>query len=95
MAVANVIYNRVQDGRFPNSITGVVFQSGQFTPADNEAELRAITPSAGALAAVQQIFVEGNRILPLEVVYFRSASRGTAWGSRTYFTTIGGNAFYS
>ncbi|MDD4075955.1 MAG: cell wall hydrolase, partial [Eubacteriales bacterium] len=95
LAVANVIYNRVQDSRFPNTITGVVFQSGQFTPADEEAALRSVTPSAGAMAAVQQIFVDGNRILPPEIVYFRAASRGTAWGKRTYYATIGGNAFYS
>ncbi len=95
LAVANVIFNRVQDSRFPNTITGVVFQSGQFTPADEETALRSVTPSAGALAAVQQIFVDGNCILPPEIVYFRAASRGTAWGKRTYYATIGGNAFYS
>ena len=33
LAVATVIMNRVESSRFPNSISGVIYQSGQFTPA--------------------------------------------------------------
>ena len=32
LAVATVIMNRVNSGRFPNSISGVVYASGQFAP---------------------------------------------------------------
>lgn len=32
VAVGNVILNRVRDPRFPNTISGVVYQSGQFEP---------------------------------------------------------------
>lgn len=35
LAVANVILNRVEDGNFPNSIRGVIYQPRQFTPARN------------------------------------------------------------
>lgn len=33
--VASVIINRVNSKKFPNTIKGVLFQSGQFTPAQN------------------------------------------------------------
>ena len=33
VAVGAVVLNRVRDGRFPNTITDVIYQSGQFTPA--------------------------------------------------------------
>lgn len=94
LAVANVIYNRWKNSSFPNTISGVIFQSNQFTPADSEAELRAVTPSAGAISAVNQIFVNGNLVLPENVLYFRAARKGTSWRSHTYFATIGGNAFF-
>ncbi|SER74371.1 cell wall hydrolase [Lachnobacterium bovis] len=33
LAVGSVILNRVHSPKFPNSLTGVIYQSGQFTPA--------------------------------------------------------------
>lgn len=33
VAVGAVVMNRVESGRFPNSIKSVIYQSGQFTPA--------------------------------------------------------------
>lgn len=33
LAVGAVVMNRVRSGRFPNSIRGVIYQSGQFGPA--------------------------------------------------------------
>ena len=33
MAVGAVVMNRVRSGSFPNTITEVIYQSGQFTPA--------------------------------------------------------------
>ena len=35
LAVGAVVMNRVRSGSFPNSISGVVYQSGQFTPASS------------------------------------------------------------
>lgn len=35
LAVGAVVMNRVQSSSFPNSISGVVYQSGQFTPASS------------------------------------------------------------
>lgn len=33
VAVGSVVMNRIKSGRFPNSLEGVVYQRGQFTPA--------------------------------------------------------------
>lgn len=35
IAVGAVVMNRVKSGSFPNSISGVIYQSGQFTPASS------------------------------------------------------------
>lgn len=35
VAVASVVVNRMESSRFPNTLRGVIYQSGQFTPAMN------------------------------------------------------------
>lgn len=37
LAVGAVVMNRVKSGRFPSSVSGVIWQSGQFTPASSGA----------------------------------------------------------
>ncbi|MPM93844.1 hypothetical protein SDC9_140986 [bioreactor metagenome] len=88
VAVANVIYNRVCSSKFPNSIYDVVYQKSQFSTSSLK------TPSSAALAAVQQIFVDKNLLLPAEVLYFQAASRGTTRDGYTYYGTFGGNVFF-
>lgn len=95
IAVANVIYNRLRSSRFPNSLEGVVFDEGQFSPAENEKTLRAVHPSSGAVDAVLEIFARGKTILPKNVLYFRASRLGKEWSSsRTYYGQYGGNYFY-
>ena len=93
-AVANVILNRVLSSKFPNTVEGVVFQSGQFSPANDEAKLRAVTPSSTVVSAVEAVF-GGDTVFGSNVVYFRSASKGTSWSGKTYCGTFGGNVFFS
>lgn len=88
VAVANVIYNRVHSSKFPNTIYDVVYQKSQFSTSSLK------TPSSAALAAVQQIFVDKNPILPPEVLYFHAASRGTSRDGYNYYGTFGGNIFF-
>lgn len=88
VAVANVIYNRVHSSSFPNTIEEVLYQKNQFSTSNLKA------PSTAALAAVQQIFIDGNLILPAEVMYFQAASRGTDRSGYTYYGTYGGNVFF-
>ena len=93
-AVANVIYNRIASSRFPDSVSGVVFQKNQFTVARDEDKLRAVVPVSKTIEAVNQIFVNGDRFMPEDVLYFRSSKKGTSWDKRVYYATFGGNSFF-
>ena len=74
-AVANVIYNRIASSRFPDSVSGVIFQKNQFTVARDEDKLRAVVPVSKTIEAVNQIFVNGDRFMPEDVLYFRSSKK--------------------
>lgn len=93
-AVANVIYNRIASSRFPDSVSGVIFQKNQFTVARDEDKLRAVVPVSKTIEAVNQIFVNGDCFMPEDVLYFRSSSKGTSWDKRVYYATFGGNSFF-
>lgn len=93
-AVANIIYNRLNSSKFPNSVEGVLFQKNQFTVTRNEEKLRAVMPISKTIEAVNQIFIGGDMILPDDVLYFRSSSKGTSWNKRVYYATFGGNSFF-
>lgn len=93
-AVANVIYNRIASSRFPDSVSGVIFQKNQFTVARDEEKLRAVMPISKTIEAVNQIFIGGDMILPDDVLYFRSSKKGTSWDKRVYYATYGGNSFF-
>lgn len=93
-AVANVIYNRIASSRFPDSVSGVIFQKNQFTVARDEDKLRAVVPVSKTIEAVNQIFIGGDMILPDDVLYFRSSKKGTSWDKRVYYATYGGNSFF-
>ena len=43
VAVGAVVLNRVRSGRWPNSISGVIYQRGQFSPAGNGALSRVLS----------------------------------------------------
>ena len=94
-AVANVVYNRLRSRKFPNTLEGVVFQDGQFSPAESESKLRSVRPSSGAVEAVLEVFARGKTILPSNVLYFRASRMGKEWSSaRKYYGLYGGNYFY-
>ncbi|MBO5373524.1 MAG: cell wall hydrolase [Lachnospiraceae bacterium] len=88
LAVGSVVMNRVRSGRYPGSISGVVYQSGQFPPALN-----------GTVAAVISRGVKGSCLQAAQeaingidntngATSFRSARSGYAG------TIIGGNVFF-
>lgn len=55
IAVGAVVVNRVQSGKFPNSIRGVIYQSGQFTPALDGSVDRVVAagPRSSCIKAAQ------------------------------------------
>lgn len=94
-AVASVIYNRIESGKFPDSVEGVIFQSGQFSVVNPRERFLSINPSSGVEKAVERVFVDGKVTLPSDVLYFKSARLSKSWGARTYYDTVGGNMFYT
>lgn len=84
-AVATVILNRINSSKFPNTVSGVVYQKNQFSTSNLK------TPSSAAKEAVTSVFVNGNTVLPSDVYYFRTAS---SWSGHELYGKIGENYFY-
>lgn len=85
VAVANVILNRINSSKFPNTVEGVVYQKSQFSTSNLK------TPSSAAKEAVTAVFVNGQTVIPSNVYYFRTAS---SWSGHELYGKIGGNYFY-
>ncbi len=93
-AVVCVILNRVESGKWPNSVYDVVYQKSQFSVVGKSDFLTKTIPSS-VIDYANDVLNNGNRLLPADVMSFRSASEEKDWGSRTFFGTYGGNDFYS
>ena len=87
IAVANVILNRINSSKFPNTVEDVVYQKNQFSTSGLDSK----TPSSTAIEAVTAVFVNGQTVLPSNVYYFRTAS---SWSGHELYGEIGGNYFY-
>ena len=68
MAVASVVINRWQDGRWGNTIASVIYSPYQFSPAGL---IHKTTPTETNYAAVDHILKSGS-ILPKYCLFFRS-----------------------
>lgn len=91
LAVANVVLNRVGDSRFPNSITEVVYQTGQFSPVTNGTLAAALAngPSDMAVKAAQDALAGNNNV---EGYYFFNGYVDTS--TVTGYLVIGDHTFY-
>lgn len=85
VAVAEVVINRVLSKNFPNTVNGVVYQSGQFTPAHR---IPSTTARQEQYDAVYDALTGNGVLNNRRVVYF---SMGSCCG--TYYTTIGCHMF--
>lgn len=87
IAVGNVILNRVKSSRFPNTITGVIYQPNQFSPASSGRlayRLEAGVNDECIRAATEVL--NGRHLL--DALFFRR-NNGTIQG-----TIIGNHVFY-
>lgn len=91
VAVASVILNRVKDSRFPNTVSGVVYQSGAFTcVSDGQINL---TPNSTAKKAAQDA-INGWDPSYGSIYYFNPATATSKWiWSRPLTVTIGNHRF--
>lgn len=91
VAVAAVLLNRVADSRFPNTVAGVVYESGAFTcVADGQINL---TPDNTAKKAAQDA-INGWDPTHGCVYYFNPNTATSSWiWSRPQMLTIGKHIF--
>ena len=87
LAVGSVVLNRVKSSYFPNTISGVIYQSGQFSPvASGRLAYRLETGvNSTCLQAAQEV-LNGN--ITMNCLYFRR-NNGIIQG-----TVIGNHVFY-
>lgn len=92
LAVANVVLNRVRSAQFPNTISEVVYQSGQFTPAfsGSLANVIASGPSASAVQAANDALAGNNNIG--SYLFFNGYVDTSKVGS---YVVIGDHTFYN
>ena len=93
LAVATVIMNRVQSPRFPNSISGVIYASGQFEPVRTGRLQNVLNSGPTSLSRqVAQDAVNGARLAAVSHCYYflyaPSTSRdGIVIGDNLFFST--------
>lgn len=86
VAVGSVVMNRIASGRFPNTLEGVIYQRGQFTPARSGKLARVLasgrTPSSCYDAAVDAM----NGAKPVGNVLFFNTGYGNIKLGDHYFS---------
>lgn len=93
VAVGAVILNRVKDSRFPNSISGVIYQSGAFT-AVADGQINAQISEGSTVYKAAQDAMNGWDPTGGCVYYFNPATATNKWiWSRPLVKTIGKHRF--
>lgn len=92
LAVGNVVMNRVNNPRFPDTIYEVLFQKNQFTPASSGSI--HCEPDVDAIIAAKLV-MDGAQVVPTALFFNRAGMPCYASRNRTYVTTIGAHAFYA
>ena len=91
LAVANIVLNRVKSSMFPNTISEVIYQSGQFGPVYNGSLDRTLAngPSSACVQAANDALAGSNNIGNL--LFFNNVAPSGA----VSVTTIGDIVFYT
>ena len=93
VAVGAVILNRVKDSRFPNSISGVIYQSGAFTAVSDGQINEPIDENSTVYKAAQDA-MNGWDPTGGCVYYFNPDTATNSWiWSRPHVITIGKHRF--
>lgn len=93
VAVGAVILNRVKDSKFPNTISGVIYQKGAFTAVSDGQINVAIKEGSTVLKAAQDA-MNGWDPTSGAIYYFNPATATNKWiWSRPLIKTIGKHRF--
>ena len=90
IAVVNVVLNRIKSGKFPDTITNVIYQENQFEPIISGA-IYEKAPSQESKEAVKRAFL-GERVVGSDVLYFWASwldRSNPIWNHIEVVTTIG------
>ena len=93
MAVAEVVLNRFNSDRFPNTINGVIYQAGQF---ENNQNIKHRRPSEELVALTDSVLNGDVRIFGNDqVLFFRNAKGSKSdWGRYPHYATVNHHEFY-
>ena len=93
LAVASVVMNRVNSGRYPNTITGVIYQKGQFPGAHNGILNRILSrgPRQDCIQIAQEALAGKNNAPGYYSFCSTSSSTYKKYGT---YTLIGSHYFY-
>ena len=93
VAVGAVILNRVKDSRFPNSISGVIYQPGAFT-AVSDGQINITISEGSTVYKAAQDAINGWDPTSGCVYYFNPSTATNKWiWSRPMTVTIGKHRF--
>lgn len=68
IAVANVVFNRIHNKEYPNTITGVIYQKNQFEPVV-KGTIYNMKPSSDSIKAVKEA-IYGKRAVDSDIMNF-------------------------
>lgn len=89
--VANVVINRVFSDIFPNDISSVINDPGQFDPVDRKYINYAVPTHESKLAVMNALSGDNGA---LGALYFQK-SEATEWGDKNYLFRYGSHSFYN
>lgn len=91
VAVAEVVLNRVNSGQFPNTVEGVIYQSGQFSPVVNGSiNLQASPDSINAAYEA----LNGSNYTNGALFFYNAKTATSRWlDSKTTVAVIGNHTF--
>ena len=92
-AVGTVVMNRVESGRYPRTICGVVGQPGQFAPGVLSLPMRA-DERARSLRIANAILAGARHSGVGHAMFFHTAGLTFPYTNMHYVLVAGGNAFY-
>ncbi len=96
--VCVVVFNRMYDSNFKNTLSDVIYTPGQFEPVE-KGYIDTTTPSVDCYFAVQSALTltynEINELYGTDLMFFRAATEEKTFGVNTaYAFTVGKTDFY-
>lgn len=87
LAVGAVVMNRVRSGSFPNSVSGVIYQSGQFSPASSGKLSRVLGSGSisGSCYQAAQAAMNGGDNTGGALYFHAGSSGGTVIGHQVFY----------